>query len=293
MREFFKKGTHINMFGSGNTIFVDSPTTINIDIDTELLANYSVYAQIPVSRNPASPVKKDVHKGVFVKIDCATNPGSVNGPWCLGLPDVYKVTNVYFGSTYSQSNPDKSEWFELAPGQTDTHYGLSYLVLNPKYKGNLTVSSKLLVELCHFSPNITSSQAGFMSIDSYPIDDANTANTMAIQTAEIPVYVDQSQNRYDLRNMIDFRYYIAPTAVSTNNPASATINPATNINTFYTPTGTLGVAPDTEFTYDVEFYMPRRDALLISKDGTLNVKMGEPSLAPKRPAINKAGTVIL
>lgn len=295
VQEFFKKGTHMNMFGSGNTIYINSGTQATIDlIFNPNSVSIPVYGMIPIARNPASPIQKVVNKEVYVKIDCSTHPASTTGPWCLGFPDVYQISNVYFGSSYAVSNPDKQDWFDLNPGQTDTHYGMSYIVLNPKYKGNLTSSSKLLVKLAHFTPNITSSQAGFMSIDSYPIDDANTANTFAIQTAEIPVYVDQAQNRYDLRNMIDFRAYLANTAVSATVVADATINPAENKSDF--TKGATGaqviVEPDSEFIYDVEFYLPRRDSLIINKDGTLVAKNGEPAIFPKSPQINKAGLEI-
>lgn len=293
VQEFFKKGTHMNMFGSGNTIYINSGTQATIDLILTInTASVPVYAMIPVGRTPAQPIQKLVRKDVFVKIDCATHPATTTGPWCLGLPDVYKVSNVYFGSSYTIQNADKQDWFDLNPNQTDTHYGLSYLVLNPKYKGSLTNTSQLLVKLSHFEPDITSSQAGFMSIDSYPIDDTDPTNPNAIQTAEIPFYVDQTQNKYDLRNMIDFRYYLSATAVSTNVISSATINPATNFTTFYTPAGTLGVEPDSEFIYDAEFYLPRRDALIINKDGTLVAKAGEPAIFPKAPQINKAGLEI-
>ena len=295
LQKFYKKGTHVDTFGSGNTVRIESSTSAVLDLcmvpDS---SSYTIYGQIQVSRNPASPILKQVNKGRYVKIDCDTHPKGATGPWALGFPDVYNVSNVFFGSTYSTTNPDKESWFDLATGQTDTHYGISYLVLNPKYKNNLTSSSKLLVKLDHFVPQYTSSNFGFFSADSYPIDDTNLQNSAAIQTAQIPVYIDNALIRYDLRNHIDFRFVVANTAISTTSDASATINPLDNRANFNKGTeGNQVVAePGTNFTYDVEFYMPRLDTLLINKDGRLDVKQGIPDIRPRLASINKSGLSI-
>lgn len=295
LKRFYRAGTHVDTLGSGNTVRIDTSTSAILDLVLNPDSpSYTLYGQITVSRNPATPIKKIVNKNVYVKIDCGTHPNGTNGPWCLGFPDVYKVSNVHFGSTYSTSNPDKGDWFDLVTGQTDTHYGMSQLVIIPKYKSNLTNTSKLLVKLNHFTPQYSSSQFGFFSIDSYPIDDANTANTSAIQTAEIPIYIDNSLVQYDLRNHIDFRFVVANTATSTTSEASATINPTVNITSFNKGgSGQQFIAePGTNFTYDVEYYLPRADIFIINKDGSLDVKQGIPSLRPQLPAINKTGLPI-
>ena len=295
LKRFFKKGTHVDTFGSGNTFRIDTSTSAILDLIIEPDSpSYTIYGQIQVSRNPASAITKQVNKNKYVKIDCGTHTNGSRGPWALGFPDVYNISNVFFGSTYSTANPDKESWFDLATGQTDSHYGISYLVLNPKYASNLTNTSKLLVKLDHFIPQYSSSNFGFFSVDSYPIDDADPTNVNAIQTAQIPVYVDAGLMRYDLRNHIDFRFVVANTAISTTSEGSATINPSDNIETFNKGgAGNQFVAePGTNFTYDVEFYLPRLDVFLINKDGSLDVKQGIPALRPRIPAINKTGLPI-
>jgi hypothetical protein len=251
-------------------------------------------AAIPVAKPAATPIEKVVHKNTYIKIDCGTNLNGTTGPWVLGLPDVYKIANVHFGSTYDETNPDKKDWFDLVTGQTDTHYGLSKIILIPKYAGNLTNTSKLLIKVDNFTSNVTSTKNGFFSVDSYPIDDADPTNPTAIQTAEIPIYIDNSLTRYDLRNFIDFRSYIQNTAVVATTAAAATINPEDNLTIF--KKGGAGeqfvVSPESNFIYDVEFYLPRIDIFLINRDGSLDVKQGIPSLRPQSPAINKTGMPI-
>jgi hypothetical protein len=253
-----------------------------------------MYAQIPASRTAANPIQKVVHKNSYVKIDCSTHWNGKNGPWVLGLPDVYKIANVHFGSTYSEDNPDYKEWFNLDTGQTDTHYGLSQLVISPKYAVNMTNTTKLLVKLNHFTANITATKAGFFSVDSYPINDDDPTNPNYIQTAEVPIYYDNSLNGHDLRNNIDCRFFLQNTAVIATTIEAAAINPANNYTVFQK--GNAGeqivAAAGENITYDVEFYLGRYDAFIINRDGSLDVKEGIPSIRPQKPAINKSGMPI-
>lgn len=295
VKQFFKKGTYVDLAGSGNTFSFISSTLgrASLALDPET-SSYAMYAQIPAARTAATPIQKVVHKNTYVKIDCATHWNGVNGPWNLGLPDVYKIANVHFGSTYSEDNPDYKEWFNLDTGQTDSHYGLSQLVVSPRYAQNIAAGTKLLVKLNHFEANITATKAGFFSVESYPINDDNPTNANYIATAEVPLYYDNSQAGYDLRNHIDCRFYLANTAVAATTIEAANTNPANNFSTFKkgNPGEQIVAAIGENITYDVEFYLPRYDTFIITRDGTLDVKEGTPSLRPQKPAINKSGMPI-
>jgi hypothetical protein len=295
---FFKTGTPIDFTGSGNTITFSSVAgkvtqmSINVAIDPDTVTTYSVRAQAPIQRSTAVPIKKDVKKDRFVNINCASHSAGTLGPWSLGLPDVYKITGIHVGANFSNTNPNRIDWFTINNGQDDNYYGLASIAVKPQYKSGLTSASRMTIQLNHFTPNISSSQATFMSVDSYPIDDANTANTSAIVTAEIPVYKDISGNLYDLRNYIDVRPILTNTAVSATTSATATINPANNTTTFYTSVLKAAIEPDSNFQYNAEFYLPRYDALLVTKTGALIVKSGTPSFNPKPPALNSSGLKI-
>lgn len=295
-KKFYKKGTIVDMSGSGNTFTINSSTsaTALLELDPSTSA-YNMLGLIPVSRNNSTGIEKVVHKNTYVKIDCSSHPNGAIGPWCLGLPDVYSIANVHFGSTYSESNVDKKDWFELKNGQTDVYYGLSQISLSPLYAGSLTSQSKLLIKLNHFTANIAATKSGFFSVGSYPIDDTSSANIITtIRTPEVPIYTDNSLKKYDLRNTIDLRFFMANTATVATSVATATINPILNTNTFIKGSSTTQVVPLTEenIIYDIEYYMPRVDTLVITKDGDLDVKFGEPSLKPRSPSINKTGMPI-
>ena len=293
LQQFFKKGEAINFNGSGNTIQQTSTTSITIDIALDPASvSYNLNAQIPLLRTSANPIKKIVNKNQYVKIDCSTNPGGTTGPWSLGISDVYQISNVFVGSTYSVSNPNQAQWFSLDTGQRGSYYGNARLSLLPQYNGSLTTASKLLVELNCFTPQMTTSQAGFYSVDSYPIDDINpSTNANAIATAQIPVFTDSTNLQYDLRNYIDMRPMLANTAVITSNVSLATVNPTFNTNTFIT-SNNISIDVDKIFTYNATYYLPRIDTLVITKTGLLVNKLGVSDLNPQPASINKTGMPI-
>ena len=267
--------------------------TAAIKLDPDVLS-YDFYGQIPIKKTTAAPIQKVVNKGSVIKIDCDKHWNGTRGPWNLGLADVFKLTNVHVGSTsgtaYSDANIDRRDWFYIETGQTDDTYKHARLVIKPNYAGSLGTGSTLLVKVNHFTANITSSKTGFFSVDSYPIDDANTSNTQAIATAEIPIYVDTHSITYDLRNHLDFRFVMANTANVTTALADATINPANNFTTYYTgAAASVGIEPNSNFEYNVEYYLPRRDTLVLNRDGSVAAKLGQPSLRPQLPGLNKSG----
>lgn len=293
VKKFFREGQPVDFSGTGNTAQVLSTTSLQVNLAlTPDSSAYNLNAQILLNRGTASQANKDVKKDIYVKIDCST--GGITGPWNLGLADTFNLKAVYFGTTYANTNTNKVDWFSLDDGQADTHYNHGKLVLKPQYKNNLTSSTRLLVLLDHFSVNVDSTHAGYFSVDSYPIDNANTANTNAIQTGQIPYYYSSTTSKsYDLRNVIDFRPYKTTTANSTTLVANATINPTTS-NTF-TLMGTSSskiIEPDTNITYDVEYYLERKDLLVLNKDGDLAIKQGKSDIRASTPSINKEGLVL-
>ena len=137
----------------------------------------------------------------------------------------------------------------------------------------------------------------FFSKDSYSIDDANTANPIAIATAEIPVYKSVDDIFYDLRNYIDFRPVMANTANSSDQTLSTltnvTINPANNQSVYYsTENAKFALEPDSSFVFNAQYYLPRSDAILITREQQVIIKSGAPSNNPKPPILNNSGLKI-
>jgi hypothetical protein len=168
----------------------------------------------------------------------------------------------------------------LDNGQRDEFYDHGRLYVKPEFASRLTSSSRLLVKLDHFLAN-TGTSVGFFAADSYPIDDANTANTNAIQTIDLPFYGTK-----ELRNCVDFRPRKFSTANNTSTEANATENPAVSNTSFDVPAGGqyLGM-PDQNFICDLEYYLPRVDLLTLDPFGNFNVIQGTPSTNPRTPFI--------
>ena len=234
--------------------------------------------------SPLTPAKKEIKKNRFVKINMDTNK---TGPWCLGFSDIHQVRNVY-GSTdgyYSTSKPNVTSMFTYDTGQRDTHYDLGYLYPGPGFSSSM--ANNLLVELDYFVANTTEG-VGFFTVESYPIDDANTANTAAITTSNIPLYIDEAGRKIPLRDYIDFRTPSIPTATDTTVIASASINPSSTLTLAVPGTGLNIPAYGKNFQSDYTFYLARKDLVIVAPDpnsdaGVIKVKEGLPAVYPQTP----------
>jgi hypothetical protein len=262
---------------TSNTGGVSFTVNTGLSVVANLTSNASCVVQYRKLRTTATQAKKDVSENRFIKL--YANAAS-NNAWNLGLPDVYNIKHVYANTTaFSNNDSDEiTSYFILDNGQRDDYYDHARLVLKPQYAGSLT-NQYLTVVVDHFTANLNSG-IGFFSVDSYPVDDANTANTNAITTAQIPVYYT-GNTVVDLRDSVDFRGYKANTAVSATTLADATLNPATT-NNFVTTTAYL-VEPDTNFQADIEYYLGRIDLVTMNKTGGLSVIQGVASESPKTP----------
>ena len=253
-----------------------------------LTTTSNVWIQFTALRTQATQAKKEINRDRFVKLYANA---ATNGAWNLGLSDVLKISSVISNSSsFSNTGVDVTNYFYLDNGQRDEVYDHSKLVLNPRYS-NILTNEYLTVKLDHFSANLNNG-IGFFSVDSYPIDDANTANTNAIQTAQIPYYISSNGSFIDLRDSADFRPYKANTANSSTDLANATLNPATTNNLISYYSTSYLCAPDTNFQADIEYYLGRIDLITMNSTGGLGVIKGNPSEKPVRP-INDSDTMVL
>lgn len=291
---------------TGNTLFLAFPKNVPIRLDRSSAnvqidatgkfasiyigntitstADVKVFHNVKVSPGVNTTYKsKTVTKQVYVKLSTDNLTTSTTGPWCLGIPDAYKLNAVYVGSsnTYSNSTTNYASSFELVTGQTDNAYGLSYLRYKPGSSLSLSATSSLLVSVDLF----THSAGYFLAAPSYPVDDSTVplpANK--IRTSDIPTFRSPKTGRlYNIRSLIDFRPAVAPTAnVSATIVASATVDPITTetlTGTLYFPT------PNEIFEGDVEYYMSRADRIVVDKNNNINVIEGVPGInpVPSRP----------
>lgn len=77
---------------------VQSNTTLTINIGNSLSTSVSAVLSYDVRRTARSVAKKVVRQAL-VKIDTGTNDTTTVGPWCLGVPDIIRLRQVYEGKT--------------------------------------------------------------------------------------------------------------------------------------------------------------------------------------------------
>ena len=275
-------------------VSVTNTTSFTISTTQRPASGLGVQVYYDVQRTTTTPATKVINKNRFVKINVSNNAAGPNGPWCLGVSDVHKLTAVYGSAdgSYTTSGLNLTSSFSFDTGQKDTHYDLAYLYPAGGY--NSTSYPYLLVQMDYFTPN-TSPGCGFFTVESYPIDDANTSNTTAIQTKDIPLYIDEAGQKIWLRDYVDFRPVGTLVAnntgtVNTSNSTQvttaisySTINPISTVS-FSIPAGGLNVpAYGENMQSDYTIYLPRKDLITITSDNKIKIIEGVSSVAPQTP----------
>lgn len=220
-------------------------------------------------------------------------PNSIGnlGPWTLGITGAYNLKNVYktSGNTWSTSSVnDVTSQFVLSRGMKDAYYDLSSLRIKPNSPLYVAPGEKLTVVVDCFQDG--GSGLGYYSIDSYPIDDVNTANTLAITTTMIPTYTSSVGTNYDLRNCLDFRPRVVSTGSYSNTLNAASVNP---LNTSAFSGSNLYISsPNQLFNYSVTYYQGRIDNLILNSLGNFVISSGVPSDSPVAPASPSSAMVV-
>jgi len=282
-------GVPINFSLPSRTINITSPTTATISLEEASNTDFGAAVYFDTLRANTIPIAKGLQNSTYIRIQANTHPAGTIGPWCLGIPDVFRLNAVYIdengSNTYSSNNTNITGSFRLNNGQQDSYYGLAYISTRKPIAPNST----LLISVDNFiAANGGGGGVGFFTAASYPIDDVNISDTNKIRTYQIPQYTSTIGTTIDLRDSIDFRPYVVNTALASNTTANtATINPS---NTFILKTygsgsanGVYLVAPDSNYQSVVQYYLPRKDRIALTTSGEMIVTEGESSLVPIPP----------
>ena len=278
-----------NMTGTGSTLTLDFNETYTTDLQLIVTGD--------IKRVQSSPAAKYIRKNRWVRIDTSTHGATTVGPWCLGVPDGYKLNKVYkdiSAAAVANTSTDVTSDFKLNSGMKDTHYDLAQLQLKTNSSLSITSGDGLLVQFEYFELN-TSMGAGYFTVDSYPINDANTAyDPNNISSIDIPVYQSPKSGQFiDLRDALDCRPYATNTAAPTLVETAAPTNPSDSYSTFQLYTNDSFVPTNGEnFETDIEYYLPRKDRIVLTKEGKVVVVAGTPAVNPRTPT-TKAGSMSL
>ncbi len=225
----------------------------------------------------------DVLNLVYV-IDSGDSSAPVDSVMLTALRDGTSTTAVDITGNY-----------DLDDGQTDNFYDHASIILKP---GSAAPKGQLLVIVDHFSnpaltPPIQDAQAGYFSVASYADVSSNTGyhhtldgtERLGLNFENIPTFISPtSGEEIRLRDCIDFR----PARYSANNDkGSNTTNDFTSNNAAIPASqlGSAGGTPDPEYSlqFNTNYYLGRKDKLVLSKDRVFRVIKGAPSREPITP----------
>lgn len=285
----FPTGYIFDLSGNGTITSTSTSHTINLQ-QANLASTFSASVYFNRLRSTAVPASKTVNKNKFVHLNTGSHSASKDGPWPLGVSDAFKIVAVYKGTNtaVSSSDTDVTSHFELDTGQKDAYYDTSYLKKKATSTLDLT-NSGLLVKFNYFGRD-RSAGIGFLNIASYPIDDTDTANTSAITTQEIPLFTSPTTGvTRDLRDSVDFRPFksgtVTPSANATATQTPSITNPSASTTFNIDSDGVHMPTPDENFQADIQYYLPRKDRIILSGVGNFQVIKGTSSLAPRAPEL--------
>jgi hypothetical protein len=172
--------------------------------------------------------------------------------------NVYPTLNMLTNSSYDVTNR-----YIFDNGQKDSYYDHASLTLRP---GAVKPTGNLLIILDYYKH---SGGDGYFSKMSY-IDNSSSPENYN----EIPSYTSKHGAVYSLRDCIDFRPSILNAQTQFvfrySNPSSTRL-------------GTLQPADLSTFICDYSYYLGRKDKLIISKDKSIQIIEGSPSINPLLP----------
>ena len=250
---------------------------------------------VNIKRTSTTSTSKTANRNQFVKIYCGNNAGGSNGPWCLGVPDIFRLRNVYVGnSTVNTSSSKVTNFFYIDHNQNANYLDYGWLMKSPKKRLALSNTDYLLVEFDYFT---RSSPGGYFDTVSY-LGTSNSAQifelnskplanlTSSASSFEVPEVYTYNNEYYDLLNNLDFRPAATATVSPSGNAALAPLNPNSVVsfgNTADPANDKKFPLPDATATTTIEHYLGRVDSVFISGEtGEIYTIKGIPDVDPRR-----------
>lgn len=230
-----------------NTNLATSP--FNYPLDTGVTIDHTV------TIDSIDRVKINVQHGLAFVVDANTAAIYPGDSISLYVPDVVKVRKILAGNTThlpdATNFQDVTDNFVVDYGQTDDLYDHCRLILKQGYP---SPNAKMTVHFDFF--NHTGSGSTFFSVDSY--------EASVYEGGNIPVYYSEKGGVYFLRDCLDFR-------------ATKTIGTTNTINVPRKP------SPDSSCELSFDYYLPRIDKLVLSKNKEFRILKGISSPQPVPP----------
>ena len=287
---FFPAYYPIDLSRSSRTVTTSANAAVATIALNETVASANIVAFYNVKIPSATQINKDLNRNMYVKIYTGNNVtvsaagNNTTGPWSLGIPDVFRLKNVYYGNTASSSDVTKHFYVNS--------YNDGDVVRNAELRlvpgSDLAISNTqwLLVKVDAYDVNASE---GFITINSYNdlIDDSTGfSNNTYINRLEVPETLTSDGRYYDGIDCFDFRPFTTNTSNYSTTIGGATVNPA-NTQALSSDEKYFPV-PDSQIVFDVDFYGSRIDRVVVNKNSTISVLQGAPDVTnlkePSAPA---------
>jgi hypothetical protein len=285
----YEIGSVLDLRSTAGVSVTNTGSQITIAFPGAILAATNIRVHCKVQVAGANKVTKELKESAVVVLD-TEDSGNTTGTYNLGASDGYKLRSVKIGdfdedaADIQTGGTDVTALFNFDTGQRDGFYANARIVKKPGASLTLT-DKKLVVTFDYFTHGGSPSTVyNFYTVDSYPVDDETTP-AGKIRTEEIPIYTSTTSGvTYDLRDTLDFRPRWDDTITFTTSPASAPVNPAVGSS----PSGPAGGAiitpfPTEQFTTDIEYYLGRKDRIVMDDEGVFSSVYGVSSLSPIEP----------
>ena len=285
----YEIGSVLNLQSTASVTVTNTGTQITVTFPGAISGATNIRVHCKVQVAGANKVTKELKESAVVVLD-TEDSGNTTGTYNLGASDGYKLRTVKIGdfdetaADIQASGTDVTSLFNFDNGQRDGFYANARIVKKPGASLTLT-DKKLVVTFDYFTHGGSPSTVyNFYTVDSYPVDDETTP-AGKIRTEQIPIYTSTTSGvTYDLRDTLDFRPRWDDTITFTTSPGSATVNPAVGSS----PSGPTGAAiitpfPTEQFTTDIEYYLGRKDRIVMDDEGVFSSVYGVSSLSPLEP----------
>ena len=209
----------------------------------------------------------------------------VGVPESLFISDVISVVRIFDlagqalpsgGDSLRQYN-EVTNRFDFDNGQRDTHYDHASIKLKPNFAPCV---GPLIVCVNYYKHTYILGQGGYFSVDSYPnlfdriVDDGvEIGDGYSI----IPKFKNFRGDTIELRDSIDFR------------PKREN---ASNVSPNFNLTGILVPVSTTDFELDYQYYLGRKDLIVLNANKSFELIEGVPAKRPQEPTIPSRSMVL-
>lgn len=284
---------------SGLTANVDvlgTTLTLNLGAALEHSGTVNTALGVTIKRVDPEPVTKTAVRTRYVKLRLSNNDATHVGPWCLGVPDAFRLRGVYRSdsSTVNTNSRNVTDSFYLDPNQNEDFYDLSFLYRRPAGSYRTKSSDWLLVEFDYMTrPDdgyfTYQSYTGTTSVNTLTAQDSEALATLttSLSSVEIPEVPTGKGRRLDLVGAIDFRPAVANTAAPAATDGAAPTNPPYTVgfgNTADPANDKRFPVPASVFRANLRIFETRFDSVYLYND--------IPAVVQGTPARSKRDAVV-